>query len=153
MTKYKQYNNRGDIWKLLKEILEFEIIYQCTGSRKIIIVKKFQKLQNFPLNYLLFITSQNKAIFVCLLRWKSSLSSVGVNKSRDKTKLYKNNSRVEANTTVLIKPARVAKAEERKTKMASRDLEKEFDPTQWSSRIIDPKLLLETHVEFGNRGV
>jgi hypothetical protein len=36
--------------------------------------------------------------------------------------------------------------------MASRDLEKEFDPTQWSTRIGDPKKLLESHVEFGNRG-
>jgi hypothetical protein len=36
--------------------------------------------------------------------------------------------------------------------MASRDLEKEFDPTQWSSRFSDPKKLLESHVEFGNRG-
>lgn len=36
--------------------------------------------------------------------------------------------------------------------MASRDLEKEYDPTQWSTRITDPKKLLESHVEFGNRG-
>lgn len=36
--------------------------------------------------------------------------------------------------------------------MASRDLEKEYDPTQWSKRISDPKKLLESHVEFGNRG-
>lgn len=36
--------------------------------------------------------------------------------------------------------------------MASRDLEKEFDPTQWSSRIKDSKELLESHVEFGNTG-
>lgn len=35
--------------------------------------------------------------------------------------------------------------------MASRDLEKEFDPTQWSTRITDPKALLENHREFGNR--
>lgn len=36
--------------------------------------------------------------------------------------------------------------------MASRDLEKEYDPTQWSSRIKDPKELLKSHVEFGNTG-
>jgi hypothetical protein len=36
--------------------------------------------------------------------------------------------------------------------MTSRDLEKEYDPTQWSSRITNPKELLATHVEFGNRG-
>jgi hypothetical protein len=36
--------------------------------------------------------------------------------------------------------------------MASRDLEKEFDPTQCSKRIADPKELLASHVEFGNRG-
>jgi len=35
--------------------------------------------------------------------------------------------------------------------MASRDLEKEYDPTQWSSRITNPKELRESHVEFGNR--
>lgn len=36
--------------------------------------------------------------------------------------------------------------------MASRDIEKEYDPRLWSSRITDPKELLESHVEFGNRG-
>lgn len=36
--------------------------------------------------------------------------------------------------------------------MASRDLEKEYDVTQWSTRITDPKKLLDSHVEFGNRG-
>lgn len=36
--------------------------------------------------------------------------------------------------------------------MAGRDLEKEYDPTQWSSRIADPKELRQSHVEFGNRG-
>lgn len=36
--------------------------------------------------------------------------------------------------------------------MASRDLEKEFDPKQWSTRFTDPKKLLDSHVEFGNRG-
>jgi len=36
--------------------------------------------------------------------------------------------------------------------MSSVDLEKEFDPTQWSTRITDPKELLANHVEFGNRG-
>lgn len=36
--------------------------------------------------------------------------------------------------------------------MASRDFEKEFDPTQWSSRIKDSKELLASHLEFGNTG-
>lgn len=36
--------------------------------------------------------------------------------------------------------------------MASRDLEKEFDARQWSTRITDPKELLANHIEFGNRG-
>jgi hypothetical protein len=36
--------------------------------------------------------------------------------------------------------------------MSTLDLEKEFDPTQWSTRITDPKELLANHVEFGNRG-
>lgn len=36
--------------------------------------------------------------------------------------------------------------------MASRDLEKEFDPRLWSSRFSDPKELLQNHVEFGNTG-
>lgn len=36
--------------------------------------------------------------------------------------------------------------------MASRDIEKEYDPRFWSSRITDPKKLLESHVEFGNTG-
>lgn len=36
--------------------------------------------------------------------------------------------------------------------MASRDIEKEYDPTQWSSRFTDPKELLKNHVEFGNTG-
>lgn len=35
--------------------------------------------------------------------------------------------------------------------MASRDLEKEFDPTQWSTRFTNAKELLASHVEFGNR--
>lgn len=39
-----------------------------------------------------------------------------------------------------------------KNKMASRDFEKEFDPTQWSSRIKDSKELLASHLEFGNTG-
>ena len=34
----------------------------------------------------------------------------------------------------------------------SRDLEKEFDPTQWSKRITDPKELLKNHVALGNTG-
>jgi hypothetical protein len=34
----------------------------------------------------------------------------------------------------------------------SRDLEKEYDPTQWSERIKDPKELLASHVEFGKTG-
>lgn len=34
----------------------------------------------------------------------------------------------------------------------SRDLEKEFDTKQWSSRITDPKELKANHVDFGNRG-
>lgn len=33
----------------------------------------------------------------------------------------------------------------------SRDLEKEYDPTQWSERIKDPKELLASHVEFGKK--
>lgn len=70
--------------------------------------------------------------------------------------MYKNNSFELKNSTVLTKPARVVNQwEENKNKfdkMASRDLEKEFDPTQWSQRITDPKKLLENHVEFGNRG-
>lgn len=32
------------------------------------------------------------------------------------------------------------------------NLEKEFDSRQWSTRITDPKELLEKHVEFGNQG-
>lgn len=36
--------------------------------------------------------------------------------------------------------------------MTSRDIEKEFDPTQWSTRITDSKELLANHVEFGKRG-
>lgn len=36
--------------------------------------------------------------------------------------------------------------------MGSRDLEKEYDPTQWSQRYTDPKELLASHVEFGNQG-
>lgn len=36
--------------------------------------------------------------------------------------------------------------------MASRDLEKEFDPTRWSSRFKDSKELLKNHLEFGNTG-
>lgn len=36
--------------------------------------------------------------------------------------------------------------------MSSRDLEKEYDPTQWSQRITDSKKLLQSHVEFGNTG-
>ncbi|KAG5677521.1 hypothetical protein PVAND_007276 [Polypedilum vanderplanki] len=34
--------------------------------------------------------------------------------------------------------------------MTSRDLEKEYDPTQWSQRIKDPKELLASHIEYGN---
>jgi hypothetical protein len=36
--------------------------------------------------------------------------------------------------------------------MASRDFEQEYDPRLWSSRFSDPQELLESHVEFGNRG-
>jgi hypothetical protein len=35
---------------------------------------------------------------------------------------------------------------------ATRDLEKEFDPTQWSKRITNPQELLASHVEFGRKG-
>lgn len=37
--------------------------------------------------------------------------------------------------------------------MTSRDLEKEYDPAQWSQRIKDPKELLENHIEYGNTGL
>lgn len=36
--------------------------------------------------------------------------------------------------------------------MAPRDLEKEYDPTQWTKRFDDPKELLESHKDFGNQG-
>lgn len=39
-----------------------------------------------------------------------------------------------------------------KEKVIMSDLDKEFDPTQWSTRITDPKELLAKHVEFGNKG-
>lgn len=35
--------------------------------------------------------------------------------------------------------------------MASRDLEKEYDPTQWTKRFDNPKELLQSHVDFGNQ--
>lgn len=34
---------------------------------------------------------------------------------------------------------------------STRDLEKEYDPTQWSKRFDDPKALLASHVEFGRK--
>jgi hypothetical protein len=36
--------------------------------------------------------------------------------------------------------------------MTSRDLEKEFDATQWSKRNADAKELLQNHIEYGNTG-
>lgn len=67
--------------------------------------------------------------------------------------MYKNNVADVENTTVLTKPARaVNQSIKNREKMASRDLEKEFDPTQWSSRFDEPKELLQSHVEFGNQG-
>ena len=36
--------------------------------------------------------------------------------------------------------------------MSSRDLEKEYDATQWSQRITDPVELLQSHDEYSNTG-
>lgn len=35
---------------------------------------------------------------------------------------------------------------------ATRDLEKEFNPSQWSKRILNPQEFLANHVEFGRNG-
>lgn len=36
--------------------------------------------------------------------------------------------------------------------MSSRDLEKEYDATQWSQRITDPVELLQAHDDYSNTG-
>lgn len=78
--------------------------------------------------------------------------------SKDKAKLYKNinsgGKHISFNKVgTSCETVRQVSEAKIRFKMASRDLEKEFDPTQWSNQNVEPKELLANHVEFGNRGV
>lgn len=63
-------------------------------------------------------------------------------------------------TTVTVKAAQAAvhnffyptRQKNSNKKMSSRDLEKEYDATQWSQRITDPVELLQAHDDYSNTG-